>query len=182
MINKLLQYIHGENPKPIDYVLVHILPFVIAIIYKSFNVEAFSNLSSLQLIFYYLFVWELVGGIFANLTPSTKHFWQNQSLKSKLIFLFIHCIHPIIWFVVFKVDIRFGIFYFVFMSLSTILLLKVSDKLLLLFSSLFTFGGLLICYKLETDFNPFPFGLEWIPIAYFIKLIFAFSIKYKKVK
>jgi len=182
MLKKFLLYVHGNNPKPLDFIIVHILPFIIALIYKSLNKEAFSNLTTIQLFFYFAFVWELIGGIAANLTKSTKFFWQQQSIKKRLIFLFIHAIHPIIWFLIFKVDIRFGIFYFIFMLLSTIVLLKVSDKLLLLFSSLFTFVGILICYKVENDFNPFPFGLEWIPIAYFIKLIFAFSIKYKTVK
>lgn len=180
MVKRLLVYIHGENPRTIDYFVVHFLPFLVAFLYKSFNMVAFSNQSTIQLFFYYLFVWELLGGIMANLSYSTKLFWQDQELKTKLIYLFIHAIHPIIWFLIFKVDIRFGIFYFVYMSLSTIVLLKVSDKILTFLSILFTFGGILISLKIESDFNPFPFGLEWIPIAYFVKLIFAFTIKYKK--
>jgi hypothetical protein len=70
--------------------------------------------------------------------------------------------------------------YYLFMSFSTIFLLKNSNRFSLLLPLIFIFGGILMCKWLEDNYNPFPFGLEWVPYIFYIKLIFAFTLQYKK--
>ena len=176
----LTKFIHGETATSIDYFLVHVFPFFIATIFRQYHYDIFPNFSALQLFFYYIFVWELLGGVFANLSGTTKYFWQTQPLKYKYYFILLHGWHPIIWFLLFKVDIRFCSVYYLFMSFSTIFLLKNSNRFSLLLTLIFIFGGILMCKWLEDNYNPFPFGLEWVPYIFYIKLIFAFTLQYKK--
>jgi hypothetical protein len=176
----LIKFIHGETATSIDYFLVHVFPIVMAAIFRYCHSDIFVTFSGLQLFFYYIFVWELLGGIFANLSASTNYFWQTQPLKYRYYFMLLHSWHPIIWFLIFKVDILFCLVYFLFMCFSTIFLLKKSNRYSLLLTLILTFGGILMCKWLEVNYNPFPFGLEWVPYIFFIKLIFAFTLQYKK--
>jgi len=178
-VKNLLKYIHGENPTPRDFFLVHVLPFMLAGFYRFYHADIFQHWSFIQMLLYYVFASELIGGFFANLSVSTKLFWATQPLKNKFIFVFLHAWQPIAWFLFFKCDVRFGFAIFIYAAVSTIILLKISDKLLLPLSLLFTFIGIYFSTYLSNHFNFMPYGLEWVPIAYFLKLIFAFTIKYK---
>ena len=176
----LVKFIHGENPTKYDLVFVHVFPFLVGYLYVFFSPDVFQNFTFLSFVLYYLFIWELLGGIVANLSKSTRLFWNVQPIQKRYNYILLHLWQPLAWLVFLNVDFRFCLAYYLITAISTIVLLKIISKYSMLFTLLVTFASIILCNYVENNYSPFPFGFEWIPYAMFLKLTFAFTLKLHK--
>jgi len=104
MINKLIWFIHGKEVTIKNLLIIHSLSFLLGLLYLYFFIP-YKYFSFWQALIFLGVFWETFGGLFANLTLSTKKYWANQSLAFKELYLSVHFLLPVILYLVLGWDL-----------------------------------------------------------------------------
>lgn len=178
-ILQLSKLLHGERPNVLNLMLIYGL----GIGFSLANFEWFTyacDWSNLQMILYFAISIDLFGGVIANLTHSTKAFWQSQPKIYQYIFLIVHAIQPVLLSVFFGVDWLLTELLYGYMLVLGIVLIQAKGEINQILSIIFAGLGIYISINimpLMVEGNPYPTGFEWFPIVYFLKLLVGFCIK-----
>jgi len=165
----LLVLLHGESPRKSNLLLIYGVSILFTLYLWSQYKE---HLSTAQQLLYCVIGVDILGGIIANLTNSTKAFWQKQSLLAQSLFLGIHIVHPVLLYAIFELDRLDMAFLFVYMFVSAQILLNVSAERNRILAVLFSAVGI-YCFSQWK----IPLQFFWIIIAYLLKLLVGFCIR-----
>ena len=169
-MDNYLNLLHGETPKKKNLILIYGIGAVVcAILFWYYNQHSLFERALIGAIGL-----DIVGGIIANLTHSTKSWWQRQSNWVQYTFLAVHIIHPIAFAYLAHLDLKVMLLLFVYVWLSGFILINLKGELNRIFTIIF--GGLGIFLFLGIGLG---MSANWFIIAYILKLVVGFCIKEK---
>lgn len=167
-MKKIIALIHGDNPTVLDIVLTH-FP---ALIFGIFTLQ--NDWILLQKVVYILLCWDIIGGVIANISASTKAYWQKQTFNFRVLFYIVHIAQPLILYFVFDWTLMYALSLYLFVLLAGIVLLKVEKEDNPIWSLLFTAFGILIFSTLYL-----PTTLGFFAVLYILKLIASHGLRIK---
>lgn len=179
LLNKLLQPLHGKTPNAVNLMLIYGLGISFSIV----NFEWFTyacDWSQLQMVLYFVISIDLMCGVIANMTHSTKAFWQSQPKIYQYLFLIVHAIQPVLLGLFFGVDWILVELIYAYMLILGIVLIHAKGEINQILSIVFAGLGIFASVNhmpLMVEGNPYPTGFEWFPVVYLLKLLVGFCIK-----
>lgn len=167
-MKKYLSLLHGETPKTINLFLIYGIGFIAFIVLFWY----YSQNTMLERVLIGAIGLDIVGGIIANLTASTKKWWQSQSKVIQYLFLIVHIIQPIAFGYLASVDLSIMLYLFMYVLVVGCVLINLEWELNRIFSITFTGLGIML-------FAQAGLGLmnNWFIVAYLLKLVVGFCIK-----
>jgi hypothetical protein len=171
-IPKSFQEFHGKRTGLFSLILVYISAFSISVITLYYALP--KEFPIWKTILFVILIMDIAGGVIANYTNSTNHYYQNKG-NLRILFISLHAIHPILFIILFPTESTLFIFMGVY-TLSSCFILNMlhvgeSQRLMAVF---FTVIGVSIIFAIPCDIN----FLRLLPILFFLKLILGFSVKH----
>lgn len=163
---RLLHFIQGEKPDVPTLAAVYLL--TLACSFLCLDLTRPVGLVFLQA----MLCLDLIGGVFFNLTSSTKSFWQNQSRAIRLVFLAFHITQPLMMTYFFSLDIKQAWALFGYMLATAVILEFARGQWNRIGSIAFCLLGIFVFQHLR-----FPVEHGWFLFAYLTKLLISFSMK-----
>lgn len=115
---------------------------------------------------------DLIGGVFFNLTHSTKSFWQTRARAFRLIFLVGHLAQPLLMWSFFSLNSALALALYGYMLTTGIILEFARGQWNRIGSVAFCLLGIFVFQQLR-----FPVEYGWFLFAYLTKLLISFSMK-----
>jgi hypothetical protein len=165
-MKKLTALIHGENPTVLDIALIH-LP---ALFFGVFTLQ--NDWILAQKVIYVLLCWDIIGGVIANISASTKTYWQKQAFSFRVVFYIAHIAQPLILHFVFGWTLLYALALYSFVLLAGIVLLTVKKENNPILSLAFTAFGIL-----NFSVVYLPTTLGFLAILYIIKLTTSHGLR-----
>ena len=165
-MKNLLNLLHGETPTKINLCLIYGIGFIASIILFSH----YSQNTGIERVIRGIVGLDIVGGIIANLSTSTKKWWQSQSKYVQYLFLVLHIIQPIIFGYILDVDLKMMLSLFMYVLICGLILINLGKELNRIFAVIFAGIGILVFSHIGMQ--------DWFFIAYIFKLVVGFCIKW----
>ena len=169
----LSKYLDGEKPTTTDQLLIYTAGVLIGVLLVITAQFQNLNWNLWQYIIAFALTADLVGGVISNITKSTNSFYQKSNTLS-LVFLLVHFLQPLLLTLFFGFSFVIGLFLYFFMLFSSLFVRffcpREYQKQVAL--ALVTAGSVVF----SLYFNV-PAIFSWFASVYFLKLIYAFSVK-----
>jgi hypothetical protein len=167
------KYLDGENPSISDQMLIYTTGILIGVLLVA--TAKFQNLgwNVWQYIIGFTLTADLVGGVISNITKSTNSFYQKSNTLS-LIFLLVHFIQPLLLTIFFGVSVSTGLFLYLFMLFSSLFVRFLCSKH---YQKQTALALVTIGIIISTLYFSSPTIFSWFAGVYFLKLIYAFSVR-----
>lgn len=100
----MLKYIHGEST-PLWYIfLIHLTGIGFGLFLLLWVIPT-GYFAVEQSVLYVLLSWDLVGGVLAVSNPLAKKFWASRPKGEHEVYVLIHLVQPIIWYLLFGMEL-----------------------------------------------------------------------------
>lgn len=166
---KAIYLLHGKNPKKGNLIFFYsfsILGTLALWFYYS------DNFTMIQHIVFLALGMDILGGVAANMTQSTKQWWQSQSRAVQIAFLVFHAFQPLVYTLAFELPLFTFAPLYLYMLGTGVMLIFLKGEYNRMLSLAAAFVGIVLLLN-----SSIPDFLQWLVPAYLIKLLIGFCIK-----
>lgn len=179
-LNQLDVLVHGESPRPMEMLILYATGVIGGLFLV---VQAQSTASSLtipQMIVLFILALDVIGGVIANITRSTSTWYHQRPLHTRMLFLLMHFVHPMVavmvldpgnWFFFWRV------YLYMLLAGGMVLLIRNTETQRPVALALYVIGLMLAIYLLQPADM-----LRWFAPVYFAKLIICFAVDHYEIR
>lgn len=124
-ITKIFHELHGEKARLSNLILVYTVGIISALIFTIYLLPL--NLSLWKYILIVVLITDISCGVVANLSTSTNQYYQKNS-RLRLIFLSLHILQPLLFFIIFPELLHFFLFVFLYTISASLIVNWIKDK------------------------------------------------------
>lgn len=173
-IHKFFHEILGENQKPVELIFILLFAVLSTTFSFVFYYDFLNNLPLLNQVILLLLTLDITGGVIANLTYGTDHFYSKRK-KARMIFIAIH-IQPLLIFIFTKLPLWIGLILWAYTIFCAIILeLLKNHPSQKVFASFDFFIGLIILLGFQSMLTPF---VTFLILLYLFKVLYSFSVNH----
>jgi hypothetical protein len=167
-----IKYIHGDQSPTWVIFVMHLLGLGFGFFYV-WKITPHNYFDEVQKILFVLLSWDLIGGIVSTSNPYGKRFWATKPILEKEIYLLIHLLQPLVWYLFFGAELISCFFVVVTGLVSAYFLIKSKPTINVIVVPILLFASI-TAVVFDAGFSEYVLIL---PIAYLIKLaMFALKI------
>lgn len=170
-VPKALQELHGEKSMLSTIIMVYFAGIIAA------SVFIFALLPLKLPVWKYILIAvlmiDIAGGVVANLsTPTNQYYQKNRKLR--IVFLSLHFIQPLVFFIIFPDFLAFFVFLFIYTIACAIIVNAFKNKELQQnIAAIFVVAGVVLTFLFKIE----PIILYSVAPLFMTKLILGFSVK-----